>query len=115
MCIENEIMNDLEKEKDEIMKAVKIIKDFGPSVCAINVMLEELARRLNEEKEDRVKAIEQEKVDREKEDCEIKTNYIKRFDKIDKMLLSLFFTIISMFLGSTVFILLNAIYKWIIF
>lgn len=107
MC--DKIKEDLESKKEDIMEAVKIVKEFVPEIKSINILIKK-----NEE------AIKEEIIERKCEDKEIKENYIKRFDEIknmikdtNKLLIGLFITILTMFIGSTVFLVLNNIYQWL--
>ena len=120
MCTENEIITSLEKDKNEIMNAVKIINKIGPDIKEIKKLIPDL-KVINVMITQNSKTIDREINDREKEDKEIKNNYLIRFEKIEsmikntnKLLISIFVSIIIMFMGSTVFLVLNNIYKWFI-
>jgi hypothetical protein len=131
MCVEDKIIKELENEKQDILEAVQIIKDFGPDVKAIRVMLDDHKKRIDEEV-----------LERKEENKRITSNYLKRFEKIEilincvnkgintkfkdfvidmknelkstnKLIISLFVTIFIMFMGSTIFVVLNNIFKWI--
>ena len=120
MCVENEIIINLEKEKNEIMSAVKVINKIGPDIKEIKKLIPDL-KVINVMINQNAKAIDREIKDRENEDKEIKNNYLKRFEKIEvmikntnKLLISIFVSMMTMFMGSTIFLVLNNIYKWFI-
>lgn len=74
MCVENE--NEIRKftieEIDKIIKASNGINEMLPELRELNILVRQNSRAIDKEVEDR-----------KKEDCEIKDNYIKRFDKVD--------------------------------
>jgi len=73
------------------------------------------------------KDIKREIEDREKDVNELKDNYVKRFDKIDKILdvifgkikdtnkliIGMFIFLLTSFMGATVFLILNKIWGWL--
>lgn len=74
MCTENEeLLKIEEKHEADIMEAVGIIKEFGPDIKAINSMLRDHSRRIDEEVQERKEEIKN-----------MKNNYIDRFDDIKK-------------------------------
>jgi gas vesicle protein len=141
MCMEKEQTEILfEQEKADIMYAVKIIKEFEPDIKAIRVMIDNQSKRLDEEVEERKEEIEKIKVNyldrfkrlesltkrinnRVNDKLDDFKNFVKDYNKeikdelknTNKLVVGLFTTIIIMFLGSTTFILLNAVFNWIIF
>jgi hypothetical protein len=74
MCSENliETRKLTHEEIDKILKASEAVNNFIPDLKAINVMLRQHSKAIDEEKTERIK-----------EDDDIKHNYIKRFNKID--------------------------------
>ena len=95
MCIETKTGEDIKinsEEKDKLFNAVKLIEDFVSDAKAIHVMLEDHARRIDEEKEDREKDIK-----------EIKTNYLDRFDDLKADIKDIRKDIRNVFIGIAIF------------
>jgi len=78
MCVENstivneDLIKKIAEEKNDIMDAVRIIKEFGPDIKMIHSMLKDHAKRIDEEV-----------TERKEENKRITNNYLKRFDKVD--------------------------------
>jgi len=61
------------KEKNDILKAVQIIKKFGIDIKFFKKLFLTIQTRMTEEKQER-----------KEEDKEIKDNYLERFKKLEK-------------------------------
>ena len=76
MCMETENGEEITinaKEKNDILKAVQIIKKFGIDIKFFKKLFLTIQTRMTEEKQERKEA-----------DKEIKDNYLERFKKLEK-------------------------------
>ena len=101
----------------EIMEAVKIINDGGRAIMALQINYKNLEEKVNREIRNR-----------EEDTGEVKYNYLARFkdikdtlgglfkkiDGINALVIKLFVSLFSLVFASTVFLVLNSIFKWLI-